>query len=60
MKRLKISEEQMMNFYSNENFIMEWAKHVQEKLAEAGFDLKKTIVQEFSQRDNHVVFTQED
>lgn len=60
MKRLKISEEQMMNFYSNENFIMEWAKHVQEKLAEAGFDLKKTIVQEFSQQDNHVVFTQED
>jgi len=56
MKRLEISEETRAKFEYN----MDWWKYVRQQWIDAGFDMNKSVTQEFSNETRHIIFTQED
>ena len=56
MKRLEISEETRAKFEYN----ADWWRYVKQQWIDAGFDMTKSVTQEFSNETRHIVFTQED
>ena len=56
MKRLEISEETRAGFEYN----MDWWRYVRQRWIDTGFDMAKSITQEFSNETRNIVFTQED
>ena len=56
MKRVEFTPSDREQF----EYQMEWWAHVRKKWVEAGFDMSKSVVQEFDNATNNLVFTQED